>query len=109
MTGVVLCGGQSTRMGADKGLLQSNGKTWVKHTAEKLSSLHVHVVVSVNKEQLKSYSRMFGADDLVVDDEGLLVKGPVLGLMSVHQLLKQEDLFALACDMQEMDTALLKN
>src|SRR5215210_6325652 len=107
MTGVVLCGGQSTRMGTDKGLLQLNSKTWVKHTVERFSSLQIPVIVSVNKEQLKPYARFFNADDLVVDDESLLVKGPILGLLSVHQLLKQEDLFALACDMQEMKTALL--
>ena len=29
MIGVALCGGQSTRMGADKGLLMQNDLTWV--------------------------------------------------------------------------------
>src|SRR5215210_5197976 len=101
MTGVVLCGGQSTRMGTDKGLLQLNGKTWVQHTSDKLSSLQIPVVVSLNKKQPDGYSKIFSSDKLIIDDESLSLKGPLLGLMSVHQQLKQEDLLVLACDMLE--------
>ena len=109
MTGVVLCGGQSTRMGTDKGLLRLREKTWAEHAADKLASLQIPVVVSVNIQQLNAYSKIFHTEELIIDDENLSLKGPLLGLMSVHQQMKQEDLFVLACDISEMNTALLQN
>jgi len=109
MTGVVLCGGQSTRMNADKGLLQKNNITWAQHTANKFSDLHLPFIVSLNQQQPHFYASLFNAEKLLVDDKDMTVKGPLLGLLSVHQQLPEEDLFVLACDMQEITKDLLQN
>ena len=50
LLGVVLCGGESKRMGSDKGLLQLNGKTWSQHVAQKFHDQNLPVVVSINEK-----------------------------------------------------------
>lgn len=108
MIGVVLCGGQSTRMGSDKGLMKQGNLTWTEVAVAKLRSLGIPVVVSVNRKQVDTYSKTFSLNELIVDGENILVGGPLLGLMSVHCQFPGEDLFVIACDMIEMNTTLLE-
>jgi len=107
MTGVVLCGGNSTRMGSDKGLLKEEDETWAELAARKLAALGLPVVVSVNPRQAPMYEAIFGKEKLVVDEESISIDGPLLGILSVHRQLPEEDLVVLACDMKEVTTDLL--
>lgn len=107
MTGVVLCGGTSTRMGTDKGLLKEEAVTWAELAAQKLTAVGLPVVVSVNQQQFPAYAQIFAEAQLVVDDAASRAKGPLLGLLSVHQKLQGEDLFVLACDLKDITTSLL--
>lgn len=109
MTGIVLCGGNSTRMGTDKGLLKEEEQTWAELAASKLTALHLPVVVSVNREQLQMYEQIFPADQLLADNDTFDAKAPLFGLLSVHLKLQSEDLFVLACDIRDMTTALMEN
>ena len=93
-------------MGSDKGLLKRNNLTWAEIAASKLSALELTVFVSVNKEQLQTYSEYFKHGNLIVDEQSLM-KGPLLGLLSVHYRFPEQDLFVLACDMIDMDELLL--
>lgn len=107
MIGVVLCGGQSTRMGRDKGLLPDGLTTWAGLTAQKILALPLPVVVSVNPQQSETYAKLFPGEWLVVDNNDLGVKGPLTGLLSVHQRWPAETLLVVACDLKNMTTALL--
>jgi molybdenum cofactor guanylyltransferase len=107
MIGVVLCGGQSTRMGVDKGLLLQKELTWVDTAASKLSTLNIPVFVSINKKQENIYSKSVSVAQFIVDDDKISVKGPLLGILSVHKEFPNEDLLVLACDMINMDIMLL--
>ena len=102
---VVLCGGESKRMGSDKGLLQLNGATWAEHIANKLKAQGLSVVVSINSSQHAEYSQVFSNKDLVIDE--LPMHGPLNGLLTVHQKFKQKDILLLACDLVEMDDSTL--
>lgn len=104
MLGLVLCGGQSQRMGNDKGLLKQDGQCWAQIAAHKLSALQIPVKVSVNEQQLVSYAGIFSKDDLIADDKTLSVRGPLLGLLSCHIAFPAKDIFVLACDMLHMQT-----
>jgi len=108
MLGVVLCGGQSLRMGTDKGLLSHQDKLWAQMAADKLSSLNLPVRFSVNPSQQETYASYFENEQLIVDDTSLDIRGPLLGVISTHLSNPEEDLFLLACDMLLMETRLLE-
>lgn len=100
MKGVVLCGGYSTRMGSDKGLLQYGSSTWAALAISKLARSIKHIILSVNKGQYNSYLEKFhGQAAIVKDDEALDVYGPLKGILSVHLQYPGSDLLVLACDM----------
>ena len=108
MIGVVLCGGQSSRMGSDKGLLKFNDKSWVQIGIDKLKDFQIPIVISINKNQLPDYSNAFPTNILLIDDNSLQLRGPLCGLLSVHLKYPEEDLLILACDMPLIDADLIK-
>ena len=108
MTGLILCGGQSSRMGSDKGLLKLEAHTWAQTAVDKMAELNIPVKLSVNSTQLPHYATVFPAADLITDTNDLQIRGPLLGLLSAHLQYPSEDIFILACDMPLMETDLLK-
>ena len=96
-------------MGSDKGLLKTNDLTWAEIAFSKLLSLQIPVYVSINTNQAEAYLKYYHPSQLVVDDESIAVRGPVLGLLSVHQQFSNEDLLVLACDMIYMNEAIIQN
>ena len=107
MLGVILCGGQSSRMGSDKGLLKLEANTWAQTAIDKITTLNIPVKISVNSKQYNDYAAVFPSTDLVTDDATLSLKGPLLGVLSSHLKFPEEDLFILACDMPLMEPSLL--
>jgi molybdopterin-guanine dinucleotide biosynthesis protein A len=108
IVGLVLCGGQSTRMGTDKGLLRKGDLTWAQIAREKLLALNILALVSVNNDQVEDYEQIFSISDLVIDEE-FEIGGPLLGLLSAHEKFPGKDIFILACDMVEMKVEVLEN
>ena len=108
MTGLILCGGQSTRMGTDKGMLQKDATTWAQLAFNKLSALSIPVVLSVNQQQQTVYSNYFDPSLLINDDTNLSIGGPLHGILSVHDQFPLSDLLVLACDMPFMEEPILQ-
>ncbi|HTB52169.1 MAG TPA: molybdenum cofactor guanylyltransferase [Ferruginibacter sp.] len=108
MTGVVLCGGQSIRMGTDKGMLQKDATTWAQLAFNKLATLSIPVVLSVNEQQQNTYSNFFNSSSLIIDDTNFNIGGPLHGILSVHTQFPSSDLLVLACDMVAMETVVLR-
>ncbi len=108
MTGIILCGGKSARMGVDKGLIEDKGVAWAQSAFNKVTSLGLPVALSVNPEQFGAYSSAFEESKLIIDNNEIQLKGPLLGVMSAHLKYPSEDLLVLACDMPFMDILLLQ-
>ena len=106
LLGVVMCGGQSRRMGTDKGLIPVGDTCWAALMAAKLADMGLPVVVSVNTSQVQAYSSFFKDTQLVVDS--VEVGGPLNGLLSVHAKYPEADLLLLACDMINMEAETIK-
>jgi len=95
-------------MGSDKGLLHMQTDTWTQRAGEKIRSLGLSLVISVNPSQVVVYQSQLPDYDLVPDNLSLSLRGPLAGLLSVHLLHPKEDLLVLACDMPVMETGILK-
>lgn len=104
--GVVLCGGKSSRMGTDKGLIQKGNLTWAERAYVKLSLLSVPVVVSINSDQESLYRNIFSEEVLVKDS--LSIGGPLNGILSVHKQFPSKNLIVLACDIVNMDGKIIQ-
>lgn len=105
--GVVLCGGKSVRMGADKGLLLLDNQTWASLVAQKFTAFNIPFVLSINNEQLGIYAKYFNPDVLIIDNQ--TYPGPLRGLLTLHQNYPNKDLMVLACDMLDMKPQTVQN
>lgn len=115
LRGLVLCGGQSSRMGRDKGSMVAVGTaTWAAQAATLLCQVTgMASVISVNAGQAAVYADMWpsaaaSSTDiplLVTDDESLPVHGPLKGVLSAHKALPATSFLVLACDMPLMQAA----
>jgi len=101
LLGLVLCGGESRRMGQDKGLLLKEDTPWARQMGNKLQALQLPVMYSINPSQQAAYSAILPADLLIVD--ALELAGPLNGLLSAHRRYPGKDLLLLACDMPDLD------
>ena len=100
LLGVILCGGESRRMGRDKGLMPKDDMPRALYMANKLD---IPVVFSINSTQLPHYSAALPGRQLITDDPDITAGGPLKGLLSVHKTFPDMDLLLLACDMPDMD------
>lgn len=95
ITGVVLAGGKARRMGgADKGLLELDGKPLWKHVADNLLSQLETVVVNANRHRdiyQKSGLR-------VIPDSLADFPGPLAGMLSVFLQEKGDWFLFCPCD-----------
>lgn len=108
MLGVVLCGGQSLRMGKDKGLLKNEKGTWAERSVQQFTTLRMPFVLSVAQHNRDAYAALFLPSLIVTDDESIAAGGPLKGILSVHKKFPDKDLLLLAVDMQSVTTALLQ-
>ena len=72
ITGVILAGGRSSRMGEDKGLVKANGKPLFEHIAERLRPQVGEILISCN-QNTEQYGKEFRTvPDLIQNFAGML-------------------------------------
>ena len=90
--GLILCGGKSSRMGQDKGLMKTRAnRTWAGHLKQVLLDTGIEqVFVSVGKHNHTAYLQHFGAQELIIDQEIPAIPSALIGLLSAYQQLKKQ-------------------
>ncbi len=104
LNGLVLAGGQSTRMRKDKGLLQYHQQTNQRtHVYNMLQPLCAEVILSCNAEQARE------ADGRVrILQDCFLGLGPMGGILSAMQSAPDRAWLCVACDLPYLDIPTLE-
>ncbi|UVI30001.1 molybdenum cofactor guanylyltransferase [Paenibacillus spongiae] len=112
LSGIILAGGQSTRMGRDKALLDIGGKPLLSRIAGQMLTAGIHpVAVAVGEGQKEEQYR-----SILCDREGRVdfVRdiypgcGPLAGLHAALSALPAGYAFVMACDMPVLSGSLLR-
>lgn len=92
LSGIVLSGGKSSRMGKDKGLMLYNNKPLIYHSIYLLKKFTDNIYISTSDPEYKQFSYPV-INDLI---PGI---GPIGGIYSVVKQIQSEMHLIVACDM----------
>lgn len=102
MTGIILAGGKSSRMGRNKAFLEWEGRPLIERTLDIFTSVFAEVLISANNPEL--YSQY----DLKVVPDNFLEMGPMGGLEACLKVAKYEYSFFAACDMPFLEEEVIR-
>ena len=101
ITGVILAGGESKRMGRDKSTLEFSGDRLIKKTVQLFKSLFPDVIViSKETDHLKDLDCPV-IEDMVPD------RGAMIGILTAFKNSTKEAIFVAACDMPFLNKELI--
>jgi molybdopterin-guanine dinucleotide biosynthesis protein A len=101
MTGIILAGGESRRMGTDKALLDINGRPLIEHILEVFAGLFRKTIIVTNTPDRY---RMYGVE---LTSDVLDIRGPLTGIYSGLLRSDEEYSFVAACDMPFLNARLI--
>lgn len=104
--GLILSGGQSSRMGQDKGLIQINKVKFIEQVLRQMKKYIPHIFVSLNPGQIREYENILTEEQIISDSVN--TKGPMTGLLSFHEQFPQQDVFVMAVDLIRMNDQLFE-
>ncbi|MDO9255041.1 MAG: molybdenum cofactor guanylyltransferase [Bacteroidales bacterium] len=106
VTGIILAGGKSSRMGTDKGLQELCGKPLISYSIQVLSELCNTIIISTSSDAYQLFGYKTVADEI----PGI---GPMGGIYSALKQSKTEKNLVLSCDLpfvsKELMSYILKN
>ncbi|MCH8051743.1 MAG: molybdenum cofactor guanylyltransferase [Chloroflexi bacterium] len=104
-TGIVLAGGRSVRMGADKASLKLSNQTLLSRVVQTVSLVCPEVIIAGGEQRLADG---FGSDvRWVADPPGSA--GPLAGVTAGLQAARHDACLVVACDMPFLNPALLSH
>ncbi len=103
LTGIILSGGKSSRMGREKGLVNFRGKPLISYSIEVLKQLTGTIIIGANNN-LEEYKK-FGFDVVNDEVEGI---GPMGGLLSTLRYSTTDKNLVVSCDTPFINSGLLQ-
>lgn len=102
ITGIILAGGKSSRMGTDKGFVLYNNKPFIKHSIDALRPLVDTILIVSDNPDYDSFN-------CTRVDDAFKNAGPLAGLYSGLQQSETETNLILSCDVPLVNTSLLQH
>lgn len=102
MTGLLLCGGKSRRMGTPKSFLAYGKSTFVEERLRSMKQLFQQVLL------VASSPGDFDNLDVDVVKDIIPQRGPLVGILSGLLVCQYESVFVIACDMPLVDNKLIR-
>jgi molybdopterin-guanine dinucleotide biosynthesis protein A len=101
MTGIVLSGGESRRMGSDKAFLKVDGVPMIEHVLRALKSVVSRIIIVTNSPDA------YASYDVEVVTDAFDKRGSLIGIYSGLLRSKDEYNVIVACDMPFLNPRLL--
>ena len=101
LTAIILAGGNSSRMGEDKGLLDLNGIKMVEHVIKTLKEITDDIIIISNNLEYKLFA-------LPVFSDTISGKGPIGGLYTGLSKSNSEKNIVISCDSPFVSSNFLK-
>ncbi len=101
MTGIVLAGGESRRMGRNKAFLKIAGLPMIEHVIRAFRTTVNHIIIVTNTPDA------YASYDVEVTGDAFNQRGSLIGLYSGLLRSRDEYNFVLACDMPFLNPELL--
>ena len=95
LKGLVLCGGNSSRMRTDKAFLQYHQTEQYKYIASLFTNLNIPFLISCNETQQEKISNDYVA---LVDDDEYKNNGPISGLLTAFKNNPADSFILVGCD-----------
>lgn len=102
ISGIILAGGKSTRMGRDKGMLEIGGKRLIGRLADGLQRIFPEVIIVANVPGLYDDLGVRVVPDLIPD------KGSLGGIYTAAAIAGHPWAFVMACDMPFFNPSLIR-
>ena len=102
ITGIILAGGKSSRMGQDKAFILFSGRPLIEVVIENLSSLFKNLLIISNNQSL------YAKYEIEVQPDILEGKGPLGGIHAGLHFSKTKYAFVTACDMPYLNPELVR-
>ena len=101
ITGIILAGGKSSRMGTEKGLILYKNKPFVEHIIEAMSPLVDNIIIISNNKAYESFGFKC-YEDLIKNT------GPLAGIYTGLRYSKTENNLIVSCDVPLINTVILQ-
>ncbi len=100
---IILCGGQSRRMGQDKGSMIIQGKPMIKYVLATLNDeINEAVIVLNNQKRIDKYSQFINQKDysyrIKFVEDNIKDKGPLSGIQTGLENIKSQYAMVFPCD-----------
>ena len=101
VTGIILAGGKSRRMGSDKGLMIINGKPMIQYIIDQLESLGIPLLIVSNNPKYETFG-------IPVFEDSIKSKGPMAGIYTGLLHSSTEKNVVLSCDVPKISATLIQ-
>ena len=88
---ILLAGGQSSRMGQDKGLMTFQGRPMIKHIIDTVSAVTDQIIIITGNEEYKQFGYPIYPDLLAN-------KGPLVGIITGLSVSESDKNWVISCD-----------
>ncbi|MGD9678528.1 MAG: molybdenum cofactor guanylyltransferase [Vulcanibacillus sp.] len=103
ITGIILAGGKSSRMGKDKSILAiDNNQTLISNTVSILNEIFDEVIIISNSKNKYGFKNVQETSDIFLES------GPLGGIHAGLSVSKNNSIFVVACDMPFLDKSLIE-
>jgi len=101
-TAIIMAGGDSRRMGADKSMLPIEGRPMIKRICEQLQDTFDQILISTNEADKYAFL------GLAIIPDRIRGQGPLMGIASALEASASELNFVVACDIPHIDMSLVR-